>query len=397
MKKSLLLLFLLLPFTGISQPSSVKLDKYFQRKMNRADLIGLQVAYLSDGEFIWQGDYGVKEMNTTDSVNSETLFMIASCSKPVTALGILKLVDQGKLNLDEPVNNYLPFAVINPHYPDDPITIRMLLSHVSSIRDNWDVLVPLYTVETGGGDSPLELSDFVNAYLTPDGRFYDKDKSFAKEHPPSSFAYSNVGYALSGLLIESVTGQSFPDFMRKEILGPLGMDQSYWMLKNIPHKNIARPHDIPNDNNQLSSPKVLPHYGYPDYPDGQLRMPASDYARFLKVIVNRGRVNGNQFINPALMDEFIRIQYPEIARHQALAWNYNEFDNFVYYLLMPRLPSHTGADPGVATAVSFDPETGNAGIIFTNSPPVSFIQQKVFYQEMMKKLFKAAKKEARKK
>lgn len=392
---SLFMVAFLLAGTVFGQQSAGKLDKFFERKMKRADLVGLQVAYLSGGDQIWQGNYGVKELNTTDSVNAETLFMIASCSKPVTALGILKLADQGKLSLDDPVNDHLPYPVVNPHYPDQPITVRMLLSHVASLKDNWDVLSPLYTADSGGGDSPLALEDFLKDYLTPEGEFYDPQQNFFQNPPASLFAYSNVGYALAGLLIESVSGQSFPDFMREEILDPLGMHESYWMLRNIPHENIARPHDRPNEENGYETTQVLPHYGYPDYPDGQLRMPASDYARFLKVVVNKGMVDGKQFIDPDLMKEFIRIQFPKIAEYQALAWNYNEFDNFIYYLLMPRLPSHTGADPGVATVVSFDPETGDAGIIFTNSPPVSFIQQKVFYQEMMKRLLKAARKARR--
>ncbi len=388
-------LILPLSFPAAAQPSTKKLDRYFKRKMKRADLIGLQVAYLSGGERIWQGNYGLKEMNSVDSVNAETLFMIASCSKPVTALAILKLADEGRIKLDDPVNDHLPFPVVNPHFSENPITIRMLLTHVSSIRDNWDVLSPLYTVESGGGDSPLLLSDFLKNYLTPEGKFYDAENNFFQKPPSAHFAYCNAGYALAGLIIETVSGESFTDYMRTEILDPLGMNDSYWMLANIPHKNIARPHETPNDENGLEDRRVLPHYGYPDYPDGQLRMPASDYARFLKVIVNKGKVDGRPFIDPLLMEEFVRIQFPETAGYQAIAWNYNEFDNFIYYLLMPRLPSHTGADPGVATVVSFDPESGDAGIIFTNSPPSTFIQQKVFYQEMMKKLLKTAGKERR--
>lgn len=65
--------------------------------------------------------------------------------------------------------------------------------------------------------------------------------------------------------------------------------------------------------------------------------------------------------------------------------------NWIYYLLMPRLPSHTGVDPGVATAVSFDPENKNAVVLFTNSLPSTFLDQKIFYQEIMKRLFKEAK------
>ena len=95
-------------------------------------LIGMQASFVTDTH-IWQGNYGIKEYKTEDLVDSNTLFMIASCSKPVTALGILKLQEAGELGLDDPINNHLPFRVANPNFPDEVITIRMLLTHTSSI------------------------------------------------------------------------------------------------------------------------------------------------------------------------------------------------------------------------------------------------------------------------
>lgn len=369
-----------------------KLDQFLIKKMKKAHLIGMQVAYISDGQFIWQGNYGTKEYGAEDIVNDSTLFMIASCSKPVTALGVLKLVDQGKVNLDKPINHYLPFEVVNPNFPEAVITVRMLLAHVSSIRDNWDILRPLYTLENGGGDSPLVLGKFLEQYLVKGGEYYYSSENFWTKDPATLFQYSNVGYALLGLIIENVSQLSFRAYMAKEIFKPLEMNESYWFLKDIPHDNIAHPHDIPGKDNDFTEPKALPHYGYPDYPDGQLRMTASDYARFIKVIVNEGEVDGKQFVKKEIIQEFLRIQYPEIFKHQAIAWNYNEYDNWIYYLLMPRLPSHSGIDPGVATAVSFDPKTKAGVVLFTNSIPTKFLDKKVFYQEIMKRLLKEAKK-----
>jgi CubicO group peptidase (beta-lactamase class C family) len=165
------------------------------------------------------------------------------------------------------------------------------------------------------------------------------------------------------------------------------MHNSYWFLREIPHNNIARPHEMhTSSKNDPREPVVLNHYGYPDFPDGQLRTTVSDYAQVIKLMINKGMVNGKTFIQPSTVEEFLQIQYPSAAKYQAIAWNYNEFDNFIYYILMPRLPSHTGADPGVATVVSFDPEKGSGGIIFSNSPTTNFKGRKIFYQEMMKQL-----------
>jgi CubicO group peptidase (beta-lactamase class C family) len=377
------------------KPDTVQVDEeglhaYLKKKMESAGLIGMQVAFVSGTGFIWQGSYGLKDHRTTEKVDNQTLFMIASCSKPVTALGILKLKDQGKLSLDDPVNSYLPFPVTSPYAPQEEVTFRMLLSHVSFIRDNWEILMPLYTLEQGG-DSPLPLGEFLRDYLVEGGLYYDSEKNFSSNPAATQFSYCNVGYALLGYLIEQISGMSFKQFMAREIFEPLGMNESYWFLSDIPHNNIARPHEMPSKKSGETAPRVLPHFGYPDFPDGQLRTTAADYGRFLLLLLNRGHMDGQSFIHRETIDEFLEIQYPEVNKYQAIAWNYNEFESVLYYMLMPRLPSHTGADPGVATAVSFDSESQTGAVIFTNSPPVRFRDQKVFYQEIMKRLLKEAK------
>ena len=372
----------------LAQPGNSDLDQYFTKQMEKAHIIGLQAASIQDGELFWKGSCGLKEYNTGKKVNDSTLFMIASCSKPVTALGIMLLWDRGRLDLDDPVNKYLPFAIKNPNFPDRAITIRMLLAHTSSLQDNWDILTPLYTLPEGG-DSPLELFQFVSDYFTEGGAYYNPKDNFHSYPPASGYDYCNMGYVVLGLIIEQVSGVPFSEYMKEEIFKPLEMNHSYWFLREIPHDNIARPHEVhPPTRKSPREVEVLNNYGYADFPDGQLRTTVSDYAQVVKLMINEGRVNGEVFIRSSTVKEFLRIQYPDVARYQAIAWNYNEFENFIYYLLMPRLPSHTGGDPGVATAVSFDPEKRSGGIIFSNSPTTSFRGHKIFYQEMMKKLLK---------
>jgi len=372
----------------VAQPGNSDWDQYFIKKMDRAHIVGLQAASIQNGELYWLGSYGMKEYNSEKRVNDSTLFMIASCSKPVTALGIMLLYERGKLELDDPVNKYLPFSVINPHHREKDITIRMLLTHTSSLRDNWDIISPLYTLPEGG-DSPLELYQYVRDYFKEGGQYYDPDSNFHRYGPGDKYDYCNMGYAMLGLLIEQISGQAFTNFMQEDIFEPLGMHSSFWFLSEIPHSNIARPHEVHHSTKRNPvEPKILNHYGYPDFPDGQLRTTVSDYAQVIKLMLNEGKVNGRPYLMPATVEEFLKIQYPSVAKYQAIAWNYNEFENFIYYLLMPRLPSHTGADPGVATVVSFNPVKRTGAIIFSNSPTTSFLGRKIFYQEMIKKLLK---------
>lgn len=380
-------LFIAISLKGQSELS--KLDKYFLKKMQKTNIIGIQVGFLTAANEAWIRSYGIKDNESGKEVNDSTLFMIASCSKPVTALALMKLAEQGRIKLDENINFYLPFEVKNPFYPEDQISVRMLLSHTSSLNDNWDIMEPLYTIEEGG-DSPIQLADYMKDYYTPEGWYYDSTLNFFKAKPGTYWSYCNMGYTLAGYIIEEVSGMSFSEYMNKEIFTPLGMNNSYWFLKEIPHKNIARPHELPPKNSVDSAIKMLPHYGYPDFPDGQLRTTTYDYSRFLSVFLNEGMIDGNRFLNKETIDEFLKVQFPEVNKWQAVAWNYNEFESKLYYLFMPRLPSHTGGDPGVATVVSFDPEKKVGAIVFVNSPPNTFKGGKIFYLDMVKRLLKEA-------
>ena len=367
--------------------SRQKLDDFLKENMHELHIAGMQAAYLRDGKLAWKGSYGFANYETHEMVSDSTLFMIASCSKPVTALGLMKLVEEQKLSLDEDINIHLPFKIRNPQYPDSVITPRMLLTHTSSLTDNWDVLLPLYTHEKGG-DSPISLAEFISSYFISDGKFYSLN-NFAENPPRTERMYSNTGYALAGYLIEQISGQPFADFMKTEIFEPLQMHDSFWFLADAADHRIAHPHEFTGSEDTLSY-NVLKHYGYPTYPDGQLRTTVSDYAKLIALFLNNGKAAGRQFLQQSTIKQFLEIQYPDVAPYQAIAWNYNEFDQWLYYLLLPRLPSHTGVDPGVATVVSFNPENDTAAIIFANTLTHGLWDHKKFYLDMVKRLLNEA-------
>jgi CubicO group peptidase (beta-lactamase class C family) len=380
-------LMILLTLSTCTDSSLENIDDYFSQKFKDSGFTGLQAASIKDGEISWSGNFGFKNINTDDAINDSTVFMIASCSKPVTALGIMKLYDQGRIGLDDDINDYLPYTISNPNHPDKVITVRMLLTHTSSLMDNWDILTPLYTLNSGGGDSPIPLEQFVKSYFVREGQHYNLEGNFAEYEPGGDLAYCNMGYAIAGVLIEMITGDPFPVYMKNEVFIPLGMHNTYWLLADIPHTNIARPHERKENDNGETRYKVLVNYGYPDYPDGQIRTTVSDYAEILKLMLNKGMVNGKVFVREETIHEMLRIQFPNVAKHQALSWNYNEFDHWLYYLLNPRLPAHTGVDPGVATVACFDPDKKSGAIIFlNNSAPSSFGKMKLFYMDMINRL-----------
>ncbi len=374
--------------TASGQNDESKLDKFFTKKMKKADVVGMQVGYLKKDGTIWSGSYGKIKYKDNLNVNDSTLFMIASCSKPVTAFAILKLYNDKKIDLDIDINHYLPFHINNPNFQKKKIiTVRMLLTHTSSFKDNWEVIDPLYTTEKGG-DSPIPLNDFVSDYFTEEGKYYDSAANFFNKQPGSFWEYSNMGYAVLGLIIESASKKEFSKYMSEDIFTPLGMKNSFWFLRDITHNNIARPHVLPSK--KSDSIKILPHYGYPDFPDGQLRTTTEDYLKLVRVILNEGKIGTNQFIDSDIIKQFQTVQFPEVHKHQAIAWNYDEFENWLFYLLFKRLPSHTGGDPGIASVASYNPKNGTAAVVFMNSPPVTFKGGKILYLDLPKKLLKTA-------
>lgn len=389
---SALLAFWILPQQStLAQEKENSLDKFFTRKMKRSNRIGLQAGYITNGDLKWIGGYGIKEYQKADLINDSTLFMVASISKPVTALAVMKLYDEGKVSLDEDINSYIPFKLVNPHQPEKKITLRMLLSHVSSIRDNWENLEIGYTIDNGG-DSPISLENFLKSYLLEGGEYFDMEKNFYKQPPATQNRYSNVGYGLIGYIVECVSGMPFNKYMHEEVFEPLHMNNTYWFLSEVTHNNIALPHNMPYKETDFKGTQVLTHFGYPNYPSGQLRTTVTDYAQFIKLLLNNGKVEGKKYLSESTINEFLRVQYPIADKWQAIAWSYNEFQNPFYYMLMPRYPSHTGLDPGMCSVVTFDPKTGSGAIVISNSPTTTLRTEKIIYLDMVKKLMKEAKK-----
>lgn len=322
-----------------------------------AKIPALAALTIRDGEVLNQYYLGKPDLDGNHITAQDTTFMCASISKPVTATAIMLLVQDGQIDLDNRADAYLPFPLSNPHFPGEAITVRMLLTHTSSLRDNWDVLDPLYTISDGGGDSLVGLEKLNREYFLPGGLWYGEKENFQRRKGPGEIhEYCNMNFALLGQMVEEVAGQTFPDFCREMIFEPLGMDNTTWMLADADITRLAVPYNV-----SRSGTEALPHYGYPSYPDGQLRTTVGDYGRFMTIFFP-----GGDLLSTSVREEFLRVQFPEVHMYQALAWNYDEFENGIIRRMIGIVPAHTGGDPGVATIAVMNPENRTAVVIFTN-------------------------------
>jgi CubicO group peptidase (beta-lactamase class C family) len=253
---------------------------------------------------------GPADKATARALTVDDPVRIASISKLVVALGVMRLVEEGKLDLDRDVSDYLGWRLRNPAFPDSKITLRLLLSHQSSLRDEVDYVIPL------GGTVQEVLTD---------------PKAFDPEHRPGTFfRYSNLGFPVVGTVLEKATGERFDRLMRRLVLEPMKLDACFnWSgcsaakvaragvlyrangdvalddLKGAPPPclvNRARP-DAPCD---LAGYQLGTHGGLFS-PQGGLRISVADLARVGQLLLRKGKLpDGTRLISESSFAEMTR-------------------------------------------------------------------------------------------
>jgi CubicO group peptidase (beta-lactamase class C family) len=289
-----------------------QLDEKIEAMMDEGDVPSLAAAIVVNGEIVWIRGYG--EQDTLDQMHD-----IASMTKPFVATAVMQLYEQGLIGLDDDVNQYLPFNVRHPDYPDSPITIHMLLSNRSCLAHNtdqyrayimgdelgpwWMGIAGLeYSEEVGA----LSYAEFMADYLDPDGAYFQPEV-WANCKPGSQFVYSTPGFDLLGYLVEQVSGQPFNDYLQENIFAPLRMTSTTATPLDHPER-MAIPYEryygvLAKTNVQLLLSQRRRIGG------GGLYSTVADLANFLLAHMNLGEFEGHQLLQPdalALMHEPIR-------------------------------------------------------------------------------------------
>jgi CubicO group peptidase (beta-lactamase class C family) len=332
-----------------------ELDAFMESKRLVMQVPGLAAGIMTADGVAWEGYYGTYD--GVADVSADTIFGIASISKTVIATAAMQLWEQGLFDLENDINDYLPFSVHNPSYPDTPITFRMLMTHRSSIVDRYPFYMEMYTIGGYGeigGDTPWALGDFLSEYLSPDGQF-SQTGNWLSDEPGSTYEYSNYGAALLAYLVARISGIDYAEYCRQFIFGPLGMEHTYYRLREIPptETELAVP---------FAGPVALDHYDYPDYPAGSLRTTIRDLGRFAGMYLNGGTINGVTILQP----ETIKLMWQSHGRSD----DQGERSMGLIWVHMTRYyfgaTGHTGGDPGISTSLLLYPRQGFAVILFAN-------------------------------
>jgi CubicO group peptidase (beta-lactamase class C family) len=269
--------------------------------MDEGDIPSLAAAIVVNDEIVWIRGYG--EQDTLGKMHD-----IASITKPFVATAVLQLYERGLIYLDEDVNQYLPFHVRHPDYPDVPITIDMLLAHRSCLAHNNDLyqvylmgpeLREWWITNTGRdyGDELFALSypEFMAGYLDPGGPYY-QPVTWADCRPGTDYIYSTPGYDLLGYLVEQVSGQPFNDYLYENIFAPLRMTSTTATPLDNP-EGMAVPYE--RIYGVLAKTNVqLPLTQRGRIGGGSLYSTVPDMASFLTAHMNQGEFEGHQLLQP---------------------------------------------------------------------------------------------------
>ncbi len=341
--------YLLVLMSSVVLGNETKIDDLINTQLGKRHTPSLAVGIISNGKVIYNKARGYSDIENKTLATIHTPYHIASVTKVYTSIAIFHLIEKKQITLHESINQYLPFKVINPHHPEDKITVAELLNHRSGILDNEELYLPYWSIPKG--DPKVTLSEFLKSYLVPNEKNYSR-KHYEDASRYKVFDYSNTGYALLGLIIESVSGVRLDEYLRKHIFTPLHLSNTGMFLENFESRSVSKTYTL--DNGHL----IFKGFnGYPDYPAGQLRTSIDD-----AIIFFTGYLRSS--IKPfVLSNKTINLITPMVGdkgEDNAYTWYLKKVNNNWYY-------HHGGADLGARASVLIDVKNQNAIIAFTNS------------------------------
>ena len=211
----------------LTDKTIASIQEIVEARMAKNQIPGFALAVVQDGETVYGEGFGVTDMESEQPVTPETVFLLASTSKPITSIAVMQLVEAGKMSLDAPVTDYLPyFEMADERYQD--ITIEQVLTHRSGIPEGGGFLGEAVEPEFDDGAAERYVRSMA-----------DMELLFA---PGEDWAYSDMGYNLLGDVIAKVSGQSFEEYTRQHIFEPLGMEETTFLLSDVPTTTLAQPH-----------------------------------------------------------------------------------------------------------------------------------------------------------
>ncbi|NQV72491.1 serine hydrolase [bacterium] len=349
-----LVALLFCPTDSFAQLNERKLDTFVESVMKQFEVPGVSVSIVKDGQSVLAKGYGTKSIETGEPVDRHTLFGIASNTKAFTATALGILQEEGKLEWDNPVIDYLPSFRMSDPYVTAEMTVRDLLVHRSGLG-------------LGAGDLMWwPPSDYDRKAIVHRLRFVPLKTSFR-----SAYAYDNVLYSVAGEVIEALSGQTWEEFVQTRILDRLGMTESNVLHSAAGHgANVAAPHAPVNG----TLKQIAPFASDNTNPAGGINANAIDIAKWMTVQLDSGRVAvGDRLFSRATTKELWTIVTPKPISEPPDYLKATRTNFFGYGLGFNvqdyrgiKMVTHTGGLPGYVSRIAMIPELKLGVAVFTN-------------------------------
>lgn len=354
----LLLLALLfgLHVTINAQPD--KAEAGIRKIMEEAPVTGLSVAVVKNNKLIYTHAFGVKDRESNTPLTTDCIFRIASISKSFSATSIMQLVEKKKLSLDTDASELMGFTVRNPKFPETVITLRLLLSHLSSINDSQGY----FTL------------DAINPAKNPDWA-----KCYNDYEPGKGYQYCNLNFNMVGTIIEKYSGERFDQYVKHHILDPLGLYGGY-CVDSLDKSRFASIYEYNGDSARffLSPGAYNPRsaeiaaytmgYSTPVFsPTGGMKISAPDLARYMMMHMNMGKYKGKKIISK--------------KSATAMQTAYSDKEGYGFAImnsdkLIPgkHMTGHTGSAYGLYSAMFFNPNEKFGIVVISNGCDIKYTE-----------------------
>jgi Beta-lactamase class C and other penicillin binding proteins len=224
-KTTVLMLTALIVATANAELTPSQVEDKIRCYMDENKTVGMAVVMVNGDKVVYQKAFGYRDKDTREPLDINDIFRIASISKSFSGVSVMQLVEAGKMSLDDDINNILGMDIRNPRYPDVPVTVKMLLSHTSGMKDG------------GGGNMYRDLT-YVDKSKTDLETI--RDKAWLPYPPGKGYNYCNRALNIIGLVIEKVSGERFDEYVLNHILKPIGADNAGFNLDSLDKSAVTQ-------------------------------------------------------------------------------------------------------------------------------------------------------------
>jgi len=331
-----------------AQPTSA--EECIKNIMQQTPVAGLSVAVVKKGKIIYTHSFGNKNIEANTPLTDDCLFRIASISKSFSATSIMQLAEKKKLSLEDDISNLVGFKIRNPKFPERVITLRMVMSHRSSINDSQGY----FTLDAINPEKNIDWAKCYNSY-----------------EPGTGYQYCNLNYNMIGTIIEKKSGERFDQYVKHQILDPLKLYGGY-CVDSLDNSRFATIYEY-NDSLKkfVASPAAYAPrseeiknytmgYSTPIFsPTGGMKISAPDLAAYMIMHLNQGKYKGKKIISK----QSAKQMQTKLSDEEGYGLAIMTTDKLIAGKTMT---GHTGSAYGLYSAMFFNPEEKFGIVVISN-------------------------------